>query len=369
MEEPASDPDGLQSQVLQNTLQEVAKRDEQGPDCCVICLDAISEPCEIRPCGHRNFDYTCIANWLHQKLKCPLCNQKVYSALHGDPVGSLTTAFCPEMIIRPKIPEPVRRPAPRPTYSPHVQWDTLQHEAQSWTRHQNPRRRPSVARQPEPSTPRAEIYRRGLYSKHVGSNRLSRYSELTPHMFTMDGILVSRAKMFIRRELRVFAFLYTDAGRNAAQRAGPSDLRTSNAEFLLEYIVAILKSVDIMGSAGQAAHMLSDFLGEESARLFLHELRAWLRSPFTKLEDWDRAVQYDDDDNSQPAYKEDAPGPETRRGRNRDRYVSDRYRERYSRKGDLYRPSDANNGTGSGGRARARYEPYGNGRRSTETRP
>ena len=38
--------------------------------------------------------------------------------------------------------------------------------------------------------------------------------------------------------------------------------------------------------------MLQEFLGRDNARLFLHELGAWLRSPYTKLEDWDRHVQY-----------------------------------------------------------------------------
>lgn len=38
--------------------------------------------------------------------------------------------------------------------------------------------------------------------------------------------------------------------------------------------------------------MLAEFLGRPHARLFLHELGAWLRSPFTRLEDWDRNVQY-----------------------------------------------------------------------------
>ena len=70
--------------------------------------------------------------------------------------------------------------------------------------------------------------------------------------------------------------------------------RARNAEFLLEYIVAILKTVDIKGSGGQAEDMLQEFLGRENARLFLHELGAWLRSPYTSLSDWDRAVQYDE---------------------------------------------------------------------------
>ncbi|THC88457.1 hypothetical protein EYZ11_012098 [Aspergillus tanneri] len=70
--------------------------------------------------------------------------------------------------------------------------------------------------------------------------------------------------------------------------------RSNNAEFLLEYVIAILRTVDIKGSAGQAEDLLRDFLGRDNARLFLHELQAWLRSPFTSLEDWDRNVQYED---------------------------------------------------------------------------
>jgi hypothetical protein len=48
----------------------------------------------------------------------------------------------------------------------------------------------------------------------------------------------------------------------------------------------------VQGSAGQAEDMLSEFLGRDGARLFLHELRAWLRSPYGSLEAWDRSVQY-----------------------------------------------------------------------------
>lgn len=68
----------------------------------------------------------------------------------------------------------------------------------------------------------------------------------------------------------------------------------NNAEFLLEYIIALLKSVDIKGSTGRAEDLLQEFLGRDSARLFLHELEAWLRSPYNDLRDWDKAVQYPD---------------------------------------------------------------------------
>ena len=136
---------------------------------------------------------------------------------------------------------------------------------------------------------RKQIYKLGLYSSHVGSNKLSRFRDLTVELFCCDEELISRARKWIRRELQVFEYLNSD-GNDAEQ----DDIRTKNAEFLLEYIIAILKSVDIKGPDGQAEVKLQEFLGRDDARLFLHELRAWLQSPYTLLEDWDRHVQYGD---------------------------------------------------------------------------
>jgi hypothetical protein len=124
---------------------------------------------------------------------------------------------------------------------------------------------------------------------HVGTNRISRYRNLTPVSFGKDDRLTARARMWIRRELEVFDFL-TPSPPTAA--SGSSSSRNNNADFLLEYIVAILKSIDLKGSTGQAEELLTDFLGRDHARVFLHELEAWLRSPYEHLKDWDRAVQY-----------------------------------------------------------------------------
>lgn len=94
--------------------------------------------------------------------------------------------------------------------------------------------------------------------------------------------------MWIRRELRVFSFLDPESS-NASTAAATT---SSNAEFLLSYIISILKMVDIKASNGHAENLLADFLGRENSRLFLHELQSWLRSPFEKLEQWDEDVQY-----------------------------------------------------------------------------
>ena len=63
-------------------------------------------------------------------------------------------------------------------------------------------------------------------------------------------------------------------------------------EFLLEYVVAILKTLELKDSSGRAEDLLAEFLGRENARLFLHELESWMRSPYQELGDWDRVMQY-----------------------------------------------------------------------------
>ncbi|KAI9820821.1 MAG: hypothetical protein M1826_000846 [Phylliscum demangeonii] len=107
-------------------------------------------------------------------------------------------------------------------------------------------------------------------------------------MIRQDPQLVRKARTWIRRELQVFEFLRKEDSSNPA-RPWP---RTARPEFLLEYLVSILQTVDINGSRGEAEEMLQEHVGRANARLFLHELRAWMRSPYRSLAEWDRAVQY-----------------------------------------------------------------------------
>lgn len=323
----------LQRRILQNTLQEVAARDENDLDCCVICLDAITDPVEASPCGHRNFDYLCALSWFLEHPSCPLCKANVTSLLRGPADAPNREATAIEQ-------KPEKRPSSHGPHSRSV--DELGYRnrrRERLQRHHRSENRCEVSLS-QALERRRNIYRQSLYSKHVGSNRVSRYQELTPQLFCADEELVSRARLWIRRELQVFSFLSLDDAADTRDRPGTERHQTAterrranNAEFLLEYIVAVLKSVDIMGSAGQAEDMISDFLGRDNTKLFLHELRAWLRSPFTKLEDWDRAVQYDEACGS----RQDGTSREANRTKLR---------------GDFYRPSPSRS------RQRDRHEPY-----------
>lgn len=264
------------------------------PAHCVICLDHITEAAIALPCRHDQFDFPCLGTWLQRQQVCPLCKGEVkaikFNVGERDKGGSKIF----------HLPPPDNPAAGR----------AGSHTGSTAIRQRRPRqgrgfrrggRYSAYGRPVEDSKDtalefRRDVYRNRLYSLHVGTNRISRYRNLTPASFTKDERLTSRARMWIRRELQVFDFLNPDSASSSSSSSSSSststDRRASNADFLLEYIIAILKSIDLKGSAGQAEELLKDFLGRDYAKLFLHELEAWLRSPYAHLTDWDRAVQY-----------------------------------------------------------------------------
>lgn len=135
------------------------------------------------------------------------------------------------------------------------------------------------------------VYRHMLFSFHVGSNRISGYRAINTTSFQQNEHLISRAESFIRRELSVFD-ICSDSSLNlspsSSTKKDPSDV-----ESLLESIILTLRRVDLKDSSGEVEQLLTRFLAEEYSRLFIHELQSWLRSPYERLEDWDRNVQYD----------------------------------------------------------------------------
>ncbi|KAF3059455.1 putative RING finger protein C16G5.03 [Daldinia childiae] len=283
------DATDIQSQILQNTLVEVAlskkqpEADNPNETCCVICLDSITEICEARPCSHRNFDYLCLLSWLEQQKKCPLCKSNVDEVWYDFENDS------PDAKSRVYLVPPPKASSKQPLQS-HAQ---IYHPRNAFSRpnrrryEEAPPRRVTVN---EAILRRQDVYRNQLYSLHVGSNQRSGYRDLTPQVFESDPEMISRARTWLRRELQVFEFLRTPPTAQSSDDA-MTRRRANNAEFLLEYIIAILKTVDIQGSQGQAEEMLKDFLGRDNTKLLLHELKNFLRSPWS-LEAWDRKVQY-----------------------------------------------------------------------------
>ncbi|KAL6709563.1 hypothetical protein ACN47E_001498 [Coniothyrium glycines] len=250
-------------------------------DACVICLSPVSERAITVPCNHHNFDFVCLVSWIQERATCPLCKAEVTAVQYDfrSPYDFSSYAVPPthprndvdprSSTQRPSLFAPFGLPnrprAPRRPYSPPVDDVALRR--------------------------RRDVYRNRRYSLHVGSNRFSGYRDISPQMMADSLEMQSRARTWIRRELRVFTFLYVDAGPPDCTGLSAS----SNAEFLLSYIVSILKMVEIKSSNGHAENLLSEYLGRDNARQFLHELHSWLRSPYTKVEEWDEEVQYLED--------------------------------------------------------------------------
>jgi hypothetical protein len=239
-----------------------AKLRDAPQDTCVICLDPVTERAVAVPCNHLNFDFLCLCSWTQENPSCPLCKTPL-TAIEYD----WRSPTDRKIYI---IPKPEEKPK-------------SQSGATTTSHFRPPRRRPAPSHRPLHTNPdaalafRRRIYADQNYSLHVGTNRTSQYLNFTPITFSTSAPLQSRARLFMRREFQVFDFL---AENNA--RLG----------FLIEYIVAILKTTEIKDASGAASALVGEFLGNDAARLFLHELEAWLRSPYERLEDWDRHVQY-----------------------------------------------------------------------------
>lgn len=337
----------IQPKVLQTTLAEISSSrqngvtdsgeadDGQAPsaDCCVICLDTITEPCAALPCTHAHFDLLCLLSWVEERASCPLCKASISKIRYTDAKTGNENIY------------PVEN-------APGTQKERLGstgvHAASEPLRRRQRRRSPEsfrgadgiLSRPASDIERRRNIYRHRLYSLHVGSNRVSQYRlPPTPNDFATNPHLISRSRLWIRRELQVFAFLSDSAegdGDSMQQQPQAQSRRRDNAEFLLEYIVAIIKTVDIQGSAGQGEDMLTGFLGRDNARLFLHELRNWLRSPCQSLAVWDREVQYPDERRSPRPRTDDANDQDSRP---RQRLDEEGFRSWRDEKGDHWRPA------------------------------
>ncbi|RMY72965.1 hypothetical protein D0863_04176 [Hortaea werneckii] len=251
-----------------------AAKDGQRPheEHCIICLEVISERAVAVPCNHLTFDFLCLVSWLQEKAACPLCKAEVREVQYDWRSSEDYKTYRVPKAEGPNAGDPGNRSS-RQSRRQHSR-----RQVERWT----PQTERDIASIEDPSLERRRrVYRDRLYALHVGANHISNYRDFTSAIFASSSVLQSRARAFLRRELRVFSFLDTAS----APRGG-------NREFLLEYIVAILRTNDLKAADGKAEDLLSDFLGRSNAQQLLHELEAWLRSPYLDLRQWDEVVQY-----------------------------------------------------------------------------
>jgi hypothetical protein len=308
----ADDSQQIAVQVPQATVGQTASQDDEDIYNCIICHSQITQPCIADLCRHRDYDFACLVNWLQISSTCPECRAPVKSVRYGSaaeneeawatykvPAEGRVVPLQQSEALEPALSEPERR-AQIARYRRHRRDQRRRQEAERRASEEFSLRNESLER-------RREVYAHNLYSLHIGTNRKSGYRDLTPADFLVDDALVTKVRRWLRRELQVFPDLQAatmsraliahsiEAVRVAARcplLVTNTRRKLSNAEFLMEYIIAILKTVDMQASSGAAQDLLADFIGTAHSRLLLHELRAWLRSPYESLEQYDLAVQY-----------------------------------------------------------------------------
>lgn len=244
-------------------------------DGCIICLQPISERAVASPCNHLEFDFLCLVTWLQGHATCPLCKATVEEVQYDWTGPDDYKVF--------RVPQPSSESSRESAFE-----RTRRRRGQDFIRRSVARlesqRQQHLAGQDSALNSRRIVYRDRLFSLHVGANSISQHHSFTPQDFAASSRLQFRARTFLRRELQVFTFL--DPGTAPRGR---------NREFVIELIVAILKTDEVKGADGHAEDVLSDYLGRDNTKLLLHELESWLKSPFQNLEAWDNYVQYAND--------------------------------------------------------------------------
>ncbi|PCH34905.1 hypothetical protein WOLCODRAFT_78491 [Wolfiporia cocos MD-104 SS10] len=243
--------------------------DNEG-DHCSICLQAIADRTVIPTCSHE-FCFECLLIWTEQSRRCPLCSQAIGEYL----IHHIRSKYDYQKHYLAPL-----RTSPRPL----LQAVAAQHDARrraasrrehEWGRRQ--RRQQEEADELERAVEKRRwVYRHHLYAKHVASNPYTRYRPFpTPAQFTASPDLISRATVFLRRELRVWVGL--------------------DVEFLTTFTLSLMKSLDIRSEP--AVRLLAEFLDMDSggervnAEHFAHELYSYLRSPYRDLTMYDNVVQ------------------------------------------------------------------------------
>ncbi|KAF9979348.1 hypothetical protein BGZ73_000042 [Actinomortierella ambigua] len=317
-----ADPMDSAEDDSRNTIQD----HEENKDHCVICLHEWEDKSILEICQHA-FCFKCLFQWAMVSRSCPLCVRPFESCIHLIVSDEEYTIhhFEPLETKRGSSSQPSNSNTDQNTFSSHGVIRQLYGPPQLRPRFPHERRR-YYHRPPPPETPeersvaeqqrnalqkRVHIYRHGLYVKHMGANRISRYQQITPETFQVFPARLDRLAPWVRRELQAIALLHRP-GRISGASNGPSSSSSSTSppssllgddadeneilsdelapglEVVREYILALMKEYDLQ--TDRAMDLLRGFLLEYTEH-FVHELMAYARSPFS-IEAYDQTAQY-----------------------------------------------------------------------------
>lgn len=246
-------------------------------DRCLICLQKVEDRTILPQCSHDSYCFSCILEWAKHSSKCPLC----------------VADIGPFIIHKVRSKHDYQRYFITPALSPKASTQSRSlattqggSNAGHGTRSSHYRCRQGgpmpIVETDAAVLRRRNIYAKGLFAKHVATNRYTGYKPPpTPAQISASIELQRRARAFLRRELQVWVNL--------------------DIEFLINYIISLIKMLDLRSESG--IKLLADLLdpsipySEETRKPntehLAHELYSFLRSPFQQLEGYDEVVQYD----------------------------------------------------------------------------
>ncbi|EMD36012.1 hypothetical protein CERSUDRAFT_96236 [Gelatoporia subvermispora B] len=243
--------------------------DDSDVEQCSICLQPLADRTIIPKCSHE-FCFECLLVWTEQSRKCPLCTQTIgdYLIHHVRSKYDYQKHYLTPLRSSSRLSEGVRAQT------------VARRRAQTRREQEWGRRRWREQEEADELERAIEhrrwVYRHKLYAKHVASNPYTRYKPFpTPAQFAASPDHISRATIFLRRELRVWPGL--------------------DVEFLTTFTISLMKSLDIRSEP--AVRLLAEFLDMDNggsrvnAEHFAHELYSFMRSPYRELPLYDRAVQ------------------------------------------------------------------------------
>lgn len=184
--------DDIQAKIFQTTLDEVktsrqSASDSDNPDaaaaeCCVICLDSISDPCAALPCSHAHFDFLCLLSWLEQHPNCPLCKANVYKVRYADAQNGENIYRVPNATRSRDTPGTDERAVGR--NQSYI--DPL--SVRRFTSHRDVLRRHARQRGPPPTESEAIQRRRHIYRHELYSLRMSSRPPPAPLLTTQTNL-------------------------------------------------------------------------------------------------------------------------------------------------------------------------------------
>ncbi|XP_038048527.1 E3 ubiquitin-protein ligase Topors-like [Patiria miniata] len=237
---------------------------------CPICLGKVNNKAFTDACFH-TFCFVCLLEWSKVRPTCPLCKTTFKSIIHN----VVSNDVYDQYHLKPTDTGSFGTDGQgrRFRYSTTL---TEEHRVQlTWRRNRALERRYRRAHQVHLEAAAVErrrmIYRAGLWVRHMGSNRFTRFRDISPEFFSENPATTHRLVPWLRRELGI---LFTGE---------------DHVTFMTQYILSLIPNVHMQTE--EFHEHLRPFLYGQTEH-FIHEFVSFARSPYD-MNTYDQIAQYD----------------------------------------------------------------------------